>query len=284
MPRIRTIKPEFWSSPGVAKMGPWARLVFIGLWNWADDFGRGTFNARELLGFIFPHDENITVGEFRTHVGEIHTHVGVVFYSVAGRVYYAVPSWDRHQRIDRRLKGSKFPAPEEGIPWDPVSDSPLPAETELSENYADMSAGSAHMSAGSVESPGFSSVGTGEHRNIGTGEEGNAPARAGTREAAPAPPPLNFPNDNHTPDEWSTAADPRCRVHAHTPRFDLPACRGCAAARAWFQARENLVPRGTKARRAAIDACALCDAAGMRELSPGVVARCDHTPPSGQES
>ena len=64
MPRIRTIKPEFWSSPGVAKMSPLARLTFIGMWNWADDAGRGTYNPRELMGFIFPNDYEMTVAEF----------------------------------------------------------------------------------------------------------------------------------------------------------------------------------------------------------------------------
>ena len=56
MARIRTIKPEFWDSPDTAKAGPWARLCFIALWNWADDYGRGTANLKELEGFIFPND------------------------------------------------------------------------------------------------------------------------------------------------------------------------------------------------------------------------------------
>ena len=42
------MKPEFWDSPDTAKAGPWARLLFIALWNWADDYGRGTANMKEL--------------------------------------------------------------------------------------------------------------------------------------------------------------------------------------------------------------------------------------------
>ena len=88
MPRIRTIKPEFWSSPGVARMTPLARLTFIGMWNWADDAGRGTYNPRELMGFIFPHDEEMTVAEFRALCAKIRAHVAVDFFEVAGRHYF----------------------------------------------------------------------------------------------------------------------------------------------------------------------------------------------------
>lgn len=33
MARIRTIKPEFWTSEQVMGCAPLARLLFIGLWN-----------------------------------------------------------------------------------------------------------------------------------------------------------------------------------------------------------------------------------------------------------
>ena len=75
MPRIRTIKPEFWSSPGVTAMSAPARLTFIGMWNWADDSGKGTYNPRELMGFIFPNDEEMTVADFRLLCAEIRRHV-----------------------------------------------------------------------------------------------------------------------------------------------------------------------------------------------------------------
>ena len=39
MARIRTIKPEFWTSEQVVDCSPTARLLFIGLWNFCDDGG-----------------------------------------------------------------------------------------------------------------------------------------------------------------------------------------------------------------------------------------------------
>ena len=38
--RIRTIKPDFWTDAKVSKLTYLARLLFIGLWNVADDEGR----------------------------------------------------------------------------------------------------------------------------------------------------------------------------------------------------------------------------------------------------
>ena len=139
MARIRAIKPEFWSSPDIAKLSFGARLTYIALWNWADDFGRGTFNPREFLGFAFPNDESVTVSDLISFVGELRRHVGVRFYVVGERKFYDIPSWNLHQKMDKRVKRSKYPNFSQGIPWLIEEDRPLPAKTSLSENYADMS-------------------------------------------------------------------------------------------------------------------------------------------------
>ena len=123
MPRIRTVKPEFWSSPGIENISPWARLLFIAMWNWADDAGRGTCQLKQLQAFAFPNDDEEEAPEVATMTGfkhtldEVRNQYSVVFYKVDGRPYYAIPSWKRHQRNERTAK-SKHPAPEEGQKWD----------------------------------------------------------------------------------------------------------------------------------------------------------------------
>lgn len=112
MARIRAIKPEFWSSPGIESLDPYARLLYVAMWNWADDNGNGVANARELLGFAFPLDEEITVADLRRWLVDITRVFGVIFYTVAGRSYYSIPSWEKHQKFDRRSKG-KYPDPDE---------------------------------------------------------------------------------------------------------------------------------------------------------------------------
>lgn len=119
MARIRTIKPEFWSSPSTAACAdPWARLLYLAMWNWADDMGRGTANPKELAGFAFPNDDAIDAAGVRRLLLEVELAYGVVLYEVRGRPYYAIPSWDDHQKIDKR-SGARHPAPNEGKPWNP---------------------------------------------------------------------------------------------------------------------------------------------------------------------
>lgn len=152
MARIRTIKPEFWDSPSTKNAGPWARLLYIAMWNWADDYGRGTANLKELEGFAFPNDDTFTdrsgnTVHFRDLVAEVSECFGVVFYEADGRPLYAIPAWEKHQRNERRAKCSRYPEP--------------PSQTESSGNTVNL------RWPGS-EVPHTSDPGTGEQRNRGT--------------------------------------------------------------------------------------------------------------------
>ena len=112
MARIRTIKPEFWRSPSTAKASPWARLLYIAMWNWADDHGRAEWTPMELLAFAFPHDaENPHfVAEFPRLVSEVSECFSVEFYEHRGRRFYAITTWDAHQRNEKRT-ASRVPDP-----------------------------------------------------------------------------------------------------------------------------------------------------------------------------
>ena len=155
MARIRTIKPEFWGSPSVAGTSPWARLLYIAMWNWADDYGRGTANLKELEGFVFPNDDRFTDSSgntvrFRDFVAEVSASFGVVFYTVNNRPYYQITTWEDHQRNERRAKRSKYPEP--------------PANTGESEGVAEIPCNRPELFP-------TSGPGTGEQGNRGTGEQ-----------------------------------------------------------------------------------------------------------------
>lgn len=194
MPRIRTIKPEFWDSPSTAKAGPWARLLFIALWNWADDYGRGTANLKELEGFAFPNDCAFTdmhgrSANFRALVAEVAACFGVVFYTVDGRPYFEIPTWEEHQRNERRAKQSKYPSSQvaDAVAEIPCSDS---------------------------DAPNISGPGTGEQGNRGTGASSNASSYVArdTARANQAPPPFG------SADEQERADDNRHAVIAQRQR------------------------------------------------------------------
>lgn len=177
MPRIRSIKPEFFDSPSTASASFEARLFFIALWCWADDYGVGTAAPKQLIAFAFPNDP-ITDTDFPRLRTEVATAFGVQWYEVDGRPYYCIPSWDDHQKNERRAN-RKNPAPDQGILID--------TETHGT----------------SVQSHGDSGTGTGEQGNRGTGE---------TR------PSSDRPSDDEQRDERGTPTTDRKQDRRSAPR------------------------------------------------------------------
>ena len=179
MARIRSIKPEFWASPSVARASAVSRLAFIAMWNWADDHGRGTANLKELEGFIFPNDDvaelsSGNTAHFRDVVQEVATCFDVLFYEADGRPFYAIPTWDDHQRNERRSSSSKHPDPTD-----------IPAFSWLG----------AEIPSQDTVNPNISGTGTGEQGNRGTGEQGNSlstvPAETAPAKAVAVPDTFN---------------------------------------------------------------------------------------------
>lgn len=280
MPRIRTIKPEFWSSPDVAKASAVARLAYIGMWNWADDYGRGTLNLKELEGFIFPNDDikELSVGtseNFRRVVKEVVDTFGIIIYEVHGRTYYAIPTWADHQRTERKAK-SKYPAPEDG--------------ENVSDQWSDGSSYTFLRTASEVPTQGGGSSRKPEHRNRGTGEQGNR-GREGVKETSN---PTGGPDPNtespqpQSLDELAAAhaasqPDPRrCQEHQHLAPGTVPNCGQCAEARrAHDERQETAKADKRKQRRQAINNCNQCDENGwVKGTNPA--QRCDHKPPRKQ--
>lgn len=107
MARIRTIKPEFWTSEQVVECSTTARLLFIGLWNFCDDAGRHPASYKRLKMEIFPGDA-CTDDELKGWMSELIDN-GLLFeYEAQGESYWQVKGW-HHQKIDK--KTIKYPAP-----------------------------------------------------------------------------------------------------------------------------------------------------------------------------
>ncbi len=110
MARIRTIKPDFFTSIDVAGMSPWARLLFIGLWTHSDDDGRNLNEPLLIKAALFPLERQIEPDDVAVLMRELAT-VGVIdlYTDERGRALYQVKGWKDHQRIDRP-KPSKYPS------------------------------------------------------------------------------------------------------------------------------------------------------------------------------
>lgn len=100
MARIRSIKPEFWSSEQVMELSRDARLLFIGLWNFCDDEGRMTFAPKQIKALVFPGDD-LSAGTVTDMLEELADRGLIETYEVDDKRFLAVTGWRRHQKIDR---------------------------------------------------------------------------------------------------------------------------------------------------------------------------------------
>lgn len=112
MARIRTIKPETWTSEQVMNLTLIARLAFIGLWNFCDDGGNHPASARTLKAEVFPSDE-ISATEVEALVVEMLGQGLLATYEAGGKAFWHVTGW-HHQRIDKpTFKYPSFPGESE---------------------------------------------------------------------------------------------------------------------------------------------------------------------------
>lgn len=109
MSRIRTIKPTFWTSEQVMDCSRDARLLFIGLWNFADDAGRLTYNAKQIKALVFPGDED-PIAAVETWLAELVSVGLIVPYMVGDRRYLEITGW-KHQKIDKPQPSKHPPRP-----------------------------------------------------------------------------------------------------------------------------------------------------------------------------
>lgn len=104
MARIRTIKPEFWTDETLTECSLSARLMFIGMLNFADDNGNIERSSKQLKMRIFPADD-INCEEL---VNELTAHGVLIEYSLSDKKYLHIKGFREHQVINRPSK-SKIP-------------------------------------------------------------------------------------------------------------------------------------------------------------------------------
>lgn len=101
MPRNRIIKPTFWQSENIAKLSFNARLLYIALWNYADDKGRLRGQPDFLRNMVFPYDSVSTHGAFTEWLGELVELNRAFFYIVDDNLFLYLPKFNNHQLINR---------------------------------------------------------------------------------------------------------------------------------------------------------------------------------------
>ncbi|MFD6180109.1 hypothetical protein [Streptomyces goshikiensis] len=125
MARIRSIKPEFFTSLTIAELPLSARLTFIGLWTYVDDNGVGPADARLIRAAIWPLEEAPDILQrTREDLQRLHAARLIALYEDSGRPLVAVAGWFEHQKVSHPRKNrflrpediaelQKYPIPEE---------------------------------------------------------------------------------------------------------------------------------------------------------------------------
>ncbi|MET7395599.1 hypothetical protein ABZS66_19125 [Dactylosporangium sp. NPDC005572] len=241
MPRIRTIKPDFFISETVSALQFRTRLTWIGLWTHCDDYGRHRDNVKLIKAAVWPLDA-VSLRDVTEDLDELIA-AGLLYrYAVDGRTYLQVTNWDEHQKVDRPSK-STIPAPTEGSIVEP-GQADVPAGQDTRETLA------------SPREPASSP-------RDRKGKEGKG--KEGTRASAREAPPAQCPEHLEDPDPPACG---RCAsARKARERWDREQVATASAAQQ-ARARDHAATA-----RAAIDACKLCDDQGYRGTQV-----CSHDP------
>lgn len=108
MARIRTIKPEFWTDEKIGSIKRDIRLLFIGLWNLADDDGVLKANPAYIKGQLFAFDDELRTGTVKEWLDALENARMVIPFSHNRESYYVIRSFKSHQKINRPTP-SKIP-------------------------------------------------------------------------------------------------------------------------------------------------------------------------------
>ncbi|MDA8210205.1 MAG: hypothetical protein M0Z92_14560 [Actinomycetota bacterium] len=129
MARIRTIKPEFWTDPLMVSLPYEVRLFYIGLWNFADDWGCLENEPLRLRLQVLPADpvDAEELVETLIRHGRLER-----LEDGGGTVFLHLAKFEEHQKVDKR-SASKYGLPEtwrkvasEQAPPDPAESRRIP--------------------------------------------------------------------------------------------------------------------------------------------------------------
>lgn len=108
--RMRTIKPGFFTNEDLADLSPLTRILFAGLWCYADREGRFEWRPRRIKVEILPYDKcNV-----RALLDELTAHGFIQRYTDGTEEYGLVISFQQHQRPHVNEQPSILPCPPQG--------------------------------------------------------------------------------------------------------------------------------------------------------------------------
>lgn len=111
--RTRFLKPGFFANDILAECEPLARLLFAGMWCYADREGRFEFRVKKLKAEILPYDEGVSIEDL---VAQLARGGFVEVYEVDNTKYIQIVNFAKHQNPHMKETASTIPAPNEHQP------------------------------------------------------------------------------------------------------------------------------------------------------------------------
>ena len=118
MARIRTVKPALFSSRTVSTYTDAEFRVFVGLFCYVDDDGRGEDDADLIKADVAPRIKRIGARAIDTHLDRFADKTRdpsgtppICRYTVDGLACFHFVNWHDHQRINRPTKSKLPPCP-----------------------------------------------------------------------------------------------------------------------------------------------------------------------------
>ena len=213
MARIRTYKPEFWTSEQVVECSPIARLLFLGMLTFCDDAGIHPASLKRLKMEVFPADE-FSDDDIAKMVDELLSAGLIKQYVVEGKRFWIVTGW-HHQKIDKPTY--KHPSPKKATKFD-----------EPSTN------GSRMVDEASPPEGEWTCKGKGkqEHPSDVCGEQAQEPDSPPANPGTPSE--FSFPVTGKGPKSWNLPAWKLADYQRAYPDLDVP--REMNQARQWILA------------------------------------------------
>lgn len=94
MPKIRGVKPDLWTDEDFVEVSAFARLLWIGMWNYACDNGHLADKSKQIKMRVLPTDD--------VNCAELLRELEVQGLIERGDGWITIPNLSRHQKVDRR--------------------------------------------------------------------------------------------------------------------------------------------------------------------------------------
>ena len=181
MPKIRALKPSFFTDERIVELSPLARLLYQGMWVYACDNGHLEDKPRQLKLRILPADD--------CNVSELLSEVVDNGLAVRASGWLTIPTLTDHQRPDKRyFLTCDFPGCKEGKPVlttrreappepDECPPDPLSEHVENQRGHVGATTGPRGVHGGATSSPSTDGDGDGD----GDGDEKTSSSEVAAR-------------------------------------------------------------------------------------------------------